>query len=76
MIRKSAPHRSELSGLFREYFARKAPAGALSDSFLETALFVEDTLGITLDDNDLTSANLATENALLRLVERKPKEEA
>ena len=71
MIRKSAPHRSELSGLFREYLARTAPTGNLSDSFLETALFVEDALGITLDDNDLTSANFATADALLRLVERK-----
>ena len=60
----------------RDYFAHKAGAADLCDAYLETALYLEDTLGITLTDDDLTAERLGDEEAILRLVEQKTRGEA
>ena len=57
--------------IVRDYLEHKARDGSLWDSFLETALYLEDTLAISLDDDDLTPERLGDEEAILRLVRRK-----
>ena len=54
-----------------DYLAMKAEAGALAESVLETALYVEEAFGIVLDDADLTAASLGNPTAVRALVARK-----
>ena len=57
--------------IVRDYLEHKGRDGSLRESFLETALYLEDALRISLDDDDLTPERLGDEEAILRLVTRK-----
>ena len=72
--RKNLPNAEPAFRCVQEYLDHKSASGRLRDSVLETALYLEDALGITLGDDDLCDACLGTDEAVLRLVVRKSTE--
>ena len=57
--------------MMHDYLRHKSRDGNLKESFLETALYLEDTLGIVLSDHELTPEYLGDEEAIQRLATRK-----
>lgn len=55
----------------REYFEYQSQATDLSGAILETALYLEDVLGIELTDHELNADCLGTDEAITALVLRK-----
>lgn len=51
-----------------EYLRMKRADGALRESVLETALFLEDVLGLRLEDSDMTEDVLGNEAAIRSFV--------
>ena len=56
-----------------EYSSTMKSSTTFADSFLETALYIEDAFGITLADEEIDSTILATPELVVTLVKEKLK---
>ena len=54
-----------------EYINSKSSRKELEESFLENALFIEDTFGIYLTDEEITPTKLGSADAIIALMDAK-----
>lgn len=54
-----------------EYAAMKETHGRFSDAVVETAMFIEDTFGIRLTDEEINAEFLGTDTSVVNLVKAK-----